>query len=346
MTVEKSFFGKSPEGQEITRYVLRNSRGMEAWLTDFGAILVKLLVPDAQGRAEDVVLGFDQAEGYFQNPSFFGAVIGPNANRIGGAAFTLDGVDYSLDVNDNGNNLHSHAKLGYHKRMWKAAVGENSVTFSLEDDATLGFPGKKQVQVTYSLNEENELRLEYHASSDQRTILNLTNHTYFNLNGAGNGQITDHELWLGASRYTPADAGSIPTGEIAAVAGTPMDFTVRKCVGKEIDADFEQLKLAGGYDHNWLIDGWDGTLRHFATVKGAESGRVMKAYTTLPCVQFYAGNYIDTQTGKGNAVYEKRFGLCLETQYAPDAIHHENFQPCVFGGSAGDYASVTVYRFE
>lgn len=346
MAVEKSLFGKSPEGQEISLYTLSNSKGMKASLTDLGATLVRLFVPDAEGKVEDVVLGFDRAEKYYQNPSFFGAVIGPNANRIGGATFTLDGVNYQLDVNDNENNLHSHAEMGYHKRLWETKIVDNSVTFLLEDDATMGFPGYKKIQVTYSLNEENELKLEYHASSDQRTILNLTNHTYFNLDGAKSGLITDHELWMEASRYTPTVAGSIPTGEIASVTGTPMDFTVVKRVGQEIDTDFEQLKLAGGYDHNWFIDGWDGELRHFATVKGPKSGRVMKAYTTLPCVQFYAGNFIATQVGKENATYEKRFGLCLETQYAPDAIHHEHFPGCVFGGASGDYTSVTVYRFE
>ncbi len=346
MAVEKGLFGKGPKGQDIALYTLRNSNGMKAELTDFGAIIVRLYVPDAKGKAEDVVLGFDQAEKYGQNPSFFGAVIGPNANRIGGAAFALDGVDYQLDVNDNGNNLHSHAELGYHKRLWEAEIGDNSVTFSLEDPATMGFPGNKKVQVTYSLNEENELKLEYRASSDQRTILNLTNHTYFNLEGAGAGTILDHELWLASNRYTPTAAGSIPTGEIASVKGTPMDFTTMKRVGSEIDADFEQLKLAGGYDHNWLIDGWDGEMRHFATVKAPKSGRIMKAYTTLPCVQFYAGNFIEAQRGKKDAAYGKRSGLCLETQYAPDAIHHDGFVPCVFGGPDGDYTSATVYRFE
>ena len=346
MAVEKSIFGKSPEGQEISLYTLSNSKGMKASLTNLGAILVELFVPDAKGNVEDVVLGFDQPEKYYQNPSFFGGVIGPNANRIGGATFTLDGTDFQLDVNDNENNLHSHIELGYHKRLWEANTGDNCVTFLLEDDATMGFPGNKEIQITYSLNEENELKLEYHASSDQRTILNLTNHTYFNLDGAKSGLITDHELYLAASQYTPTDAGSIPTGEIASVTGTPMDFTAMKRVGLQIDADFEQLKLASGYDHNWLIDGWNGELRHFATVKGPKTGRIMKAYTTLPCVQFYAGNYIVTQEGKQNAIYEKRFGLCLETQYAPDAIHHDNFASCVFGGAGGDYSSVTVYRFE
>ncbi len=351
MAVEKSFFGKSPEGKEITLYTISNSKGMKASVTDLGAILVKLLVPDQNGRVEDVVLGFDKAEEYYKNPSFFGAVIGPNANRIGGAAFTLDGVEYQLDVNDGPNNLHSHKELGYHKRIWTADVDDNSVTFSLEDNASMGFPGKKRIQITYTLSEDNELALHYHGVSDCRTIFNPTNHSYFNLEGAKNGVIEDHELWLGASCYTPVVAGAIPTGEIIPVAGTPMDFTSMKRIGLEINADFEQLQLTGGYDHNWVIDGWDGTLRHIATVKAPKSGRIMKAYTTLPGVQFYAGNFIEPETGKEGVLYDKRYGLCLETQYYPDTIHHENFPSCVFGGAeeasdAREYDSVTVYRFE
>lgn len=345
MAVEKSFFGKSPEGQDIILYTLSNSKGMEASVTNLGAILVKLIVPDADGKMDDVVLGFDSADRYYNNPSFFGAVIGPNANRIDRAEFTLDGVDYKLDVNDGPNNLHSHIDQGYHKRIWDAENDDMSVTFSLTDNATMGFPGKKQISVTYTLDEDNGLTLHYHASSDVPTIINPTNHTYFNLNGAGNGDIGDHELWLKAAKYTPVVAGAIPTGEIASVSGTPMDFTVMKQIGLEIDADFEQLKLTSGYDHNWVVDGYDGKLRHIATVKSPKSGRTMETYTTLPGVQFYAGNFITPEAGKGGAAYEKRYGLCLETQYYPDTIHHENFPSCVFGGEGNDYDSVTLYKF-
>lgn len=351
MAVEKSLFGTSPEGREIVLYTISNTKGMKASVTNLGAILVKLEVPDKEGKAEDVVLGFDKAEDYYGNPSFFGTVIGPSANRIKGAAFTLDGVEYQLDANDGANNLHSHKQQGYHKRIWDTQVCGNSVTFSIEDAATMGFPGNKKLQVTYSLNEENELTLHYHGSSDQRTILNPTNHTYFNLEGAGNGIIEDHELWIGASHYTPVVAGSIPTGEIAPVEGTPMDFTKSKRVGLEIRDDFEQLELSGGYDHNFVIDGWDGTLKHVATVKAPKSGRILKAYTTLPGVQFYAGNFVGPEVGKEGITYENRSGLCLETQYFPDSIHHDNFPSCVFGGPEGaadtrEYDSVTVYRFE
>lgn len=348
MAVTKSVFGKSPEGKEISLYTLSNGKGMKAEVTDLGAILVRVLVPNAAGKVDDVVLGFDDGESYYGNGSFFGTVIGPCANRTGGAAYTLDGVNYQLDKNDGENNLHTHKQLGFHKRLWNAETGENSVTFSLEDeDGHLGFPGNKKVSVTYSLNEDNELMLHYHATSDKKTIINLTNHSYFNLDGHGAGNIEEHELWLGASHFTPVVPGSIPTGEIRAVAGTPMDFTQPKKIGRDIREDYEQLLLTGGYDHNFVIDDWDGMLRHIATVKGPKSGRVMKTYTTLPGVQFYAGNFIDVQQGKEGVTYGKRCGFALETQYFPDTIHHENFPSYVFGGENGrDYDSVTVYKFE
>lgn len=346
--VSTSDFGKYPDGRGVKLYTLENDNGMTAAVTDLGAVIVKLIVPDTKGEKADVVLGFDSAESYMGNPSFFGAVIGPSANRIGNAAFDIDGVTYQVDVNDNANNLHSHIEKGYHKLLWNAEVGAGSVRFSLEDtDGNLGFPGNKHVSVEYSLGEDNSLRIHYHGSSDKKTILNLTNHTYFNLDGHSSGSIEDHELWLKASRYTPADAGSIPTGEIAAVAGTPMDFTEPHKVGARIGDAFEQLQFAGGYDHNWVIDGWqdDGELLHFATVTAPKSGRIMKAYTTLPGVQFYAGNFIAEQSGKGGAVYRPRMGMCLETQYFPDSANKPAFPSCIFGQDR-EYDSVTVYRFE
>lgn len=346
ITVESKNFGKSNDGRDIVLYTMKNEKGMTASVMNLGAVLVELKVPDRNGGAEDVVLGFDSGEKYYSNPSFFGAVIGPNANRIGGASFALDGVEYRLAVNDNGNNLHSDFTEGYHARLWEAELLKDGVTFSLQDaDGNMGFPGNKRLQVTYRLDEENGLTLHYHGSSDKRTVLNPTNHSYFNLEGHAAGRIEGHTLWLKSDSYTPVAAGAIPTGEIAPVKGTPMDFTEEKAVGQDINADTEQLRLTGGYDHNWVVAGADGSLQHIATVKAPESGRVMKVYTTLPGVQFYAGNFIDEQTGKGGAIYNKRHGLCLETQYYPDTVHHENFPSCVFG-EGKDYDSVTVYRFE
>lgn len=345
MPVSVSAFGNYPDGREIKLYTIANKKGMQVAVANVGAVLVKVLVPDAGGKTADVVLGFDRGEDYMKNPSFLGAVVGPSANRIENASFSLDGAVYSLDANDGANNLHSHREKGWHKQLWEAVSEGNGVTFSLEDgDGNMGFPGKKKIRVTYLLDEENALTIHYHGISDKKTILNPTNHTYFNLDGHDSGSIEGHEVWLGASRYTPADKGSIPTGEFADVEGTPMDFTEPKKVGKEIEADFEQLNFAGGYDHNWIIDGWDGKLRHFATVKAPKSGRCMEAYTTLPGVQFYVGNFLEDQTGKGGVLYGYRHGLCLESQYFPDSVHKPQFPSCVFGGDR-EYDSVTVFRF-
>ena len=347
MAVEKKLFGKSPEGQEIYLYTISNAKGMEVSVTNVGAALVSVMVPDKDGNVADVVLGFDKAEDYYNNASFMGVVVGPSANRIAGASFDIDGETYQLDVNDNENNLHSHKDNGYHKQLWDATEGGNSVCFVLKDtDGNMGFPGNKEIKVSYSLDDNNALTLGYHASSDKKTVLNLTNHTYFNLDGHDSGSIEEHELCMNASCYTPVVAGAIPTGEIAPVQGTPMDFTVAKKIGAEIEADFEQLKLTGGYDHNWVVDNENGGETLFATAKGPRSGRVMKAYTTLPGFQFYAGNFIDRQQGKNGAVYDKRHGFCLETQFYPESVHHPNFPTCIYGGECGDVHSETTFVFE
>ncbi len=351
MSVEISSFGcysdSKENNREISLYTISNENGMKVSVSDLGAAIVRVIVPDKAGSFSDVVLGFDRGEDYLKNPSFLGVVIGPNANRTGNASFRIDGREYQLDVNDGANNLHSHKDDGYHKRLWQASVTEDGcgVRFELTDvDGGMGFPGNKRISVVYSLSQNNELKLHYHGVSDRKTVLNLTNHTYFNLEGHDSGSMEEHELWLGASRYTPADEGSIPYGDIVPVKGTPMDFTEFKKIGRDINADFEQLKFAGGYDHNWVIDGWDGKLRHCATVKAPGSGRVMKVYTTLPGLQFYAGNFIEDQTGKGGAAYGFRGGLCLETQYFPDSANKPQFPPVIFGGDR-EYDSVTVYSF-
>lgn len=298
-TTVKKAFGMTPDGRQISLYVLSNKNGMQAAVTDYGAILTQLTVPDRDGALADVVLGYDDPEGYFTNPSFFGATVGPNANRIGGAAFVLDGTRYELDKNDGENNLHSHKQFGYHKRLWDAQAEGAGVTFSLKDeDGSLGFPGNRTFRVTYMLDDENRLTIHYHGTSDRPTVINFTNHTYFNLRGHGAGNIEDHVLCLKASRYTPADSGSIPTGEIAPVAGTPMDFTAPHRIGERIDEPFEQLKFGGGYDHNWVIDGWNGEVKQFAQVTAPGTDRVLRVYTDLPGVQFYAGNFIEPQKGK------------------------------------------------
>ena len=343
--VTKELFGKTVDGTEIYKYWIENKKGMKAAVINYGAILVNLLVPDSEGNVDDVVLGYGSLEDYFENGSFFGATVGPNANRIGGASFELDGVRYQLDVNDGVNNLHSHVKEGYHKRVWDAEEGEDQVRFSLKDqDGSMGFPGNKEIQVTYTLTDENALEIHYQGSSDQNTIINMTNHTYFNLAGHGKGTIHDHVLTLNASHYTPIVPGAIPTGEIASVAGTPFDFMTEKRIGEEIGADNEQLKMTGGYDHNWVLDGADGKIRKFADVKEPESGRCMEVFTDLPGVQFYAGNSITPQTGKEDVEYGPRSGFCLETQYYPDTANKPQFPSCVFGPER-KYDTTTVYKF-
>lgn len=345
MGIVKEKFGTLKTGEEIYLYTLKNKNGIEAKLTNFGAGLVNLFVPDKDGKMEDVVLGYDNLEDYVSNPSFFGVTIGPNANRIGGAAFTLNGREYHLPVNDGPNNLHSDMNDGYQKRAWTTEEGENSVTFAIEGkDGEMGFPGNKKIKLTFTLTDNNELKLKYYAASDADTLINLTNHSYFNLAGHDSGSIEGHLLCLHASNYTPVLPGAIPTGEIAPVAGTPLDFTKKKRIGEEIGADYEQLKLVQGYDHNFVLDGADGTMREVAEAQDPKSGRRMKVFTTLPGMQFYAGNCIAQQTGKGGVHYGPRTGFCLETHFFPDNIHHPEFQQAVFGGDKV-YESETIYAF-
>ena len=326
-------------------YTLSNAGGMQAKIINFGANLISLLVPDRNGNLEDVVLGYDKLDDYYGNSSFFGATIGPSANRIAGACFEIDGQRYQIDANDGENNLHSHIAEGYHKRVWDVTETENGLVLSVEGkDGEMGFPGNKKVTVTFSLSDDNALKLSYHVTADANTIVNMTNHTYFNLAGHKAGRIEDHLLKINASHYTPVVPGAIPTGKIAPVEGTPMDFTKMKPIGQDINADCEQLKIGQGYDHNFVIDGADGTLREIAEAEDPKSGRKMKVFTDLPGVQFYAGNCIGEETGKENTAYGPRKGFCLETQFYPDNIHHPNFPQAVFGPGK-DYDSVTIYQF-
>lgn len=343
--MKRELFGKTTDGKEVYKYWIENSKGMKAGVINYGAILVNLFAPDKNGNMDDVVLGYDTLEEYVENGNFFGATVGPNANRIGGAGFDLDGVHYQLEVNDGANNLHSHLTEGYHTRVWEAKEEQGSVTFFLEDaDGNMGFPGNKKVWVTYTLTEDNELKIHYRAQSDKNTIINMTNHSYFNLEGHDKGTIYDHILKLEASYYTPIVMGAIPTGEIAAVEGTPFDFTKGKRVGEEIDADNEQLKMTNGYDHNWVIDGADGSLRKFADVTEPVSGRHMEVFTDLPGVQIYAGNGMSRQKAKGNSSYDFRGGICLETQYYPDTANKPEFPSAVYGPDR-EYDSTTIYKF-
>ncbi len=345
MSVEVSSFGKTRDGREAKLYTVKNSKGAMAAITDFGATLVKLLVPNDKGEFKDVVLGFDNVSQYETNDSFLGATVGPNANRIGGCRFTIDGVEYKLADNDGGNNLHSDDDLGFHMQIFDAQVLENGVKFTISvKDMVMGFPGNKTAGVTYTLSDDNELKLEYEGVSDKKTIFNMTNHSYFNLAGhdAGRMGVLDTELMLKSSRYTEIVPGAIPTGKLPQVEGTPMDFRKAKKIGLEVDADFEQMTMVHGYDHNFALDDYDGTLRLAA--KASCDGRTMEVYTDLPGIQFYSGNGLSDYDAKDGAKYSKRCGFCLETQYFPDSINQPSFVSPI--KDAGEkYHTVTVYKF-
>jgi len=343
MGVTVKTFGKTKSKEDILLYTIKNANGMSASVTNFGAILVNLLVPDANGELKDIVLGFDKGTDYFKNGSFFGATVGRNANRIGGASALIDGVEYKFPVNDGSNNLHTDFSVGMHMKLWDAEIIGNSVAFSvISPDMEAGFPGTVKAKVTYTLADENAIEISYEAVSDKKTIINMTNHTYFNLEGHDAGSIENTELQLNCSKYTPVVKGAIPTGELADVEGTVFDFRTAKPIGQEINAKEKQLKLVKGYDHNFVVDGYDGTQKLIAVAKAG--GRTMLVYSDLPGVQFYAGNCIAKQKGKGNVKYSKRTGFCLETQYFPDNANQTNFKKAVF--NAGEvYSTKTVYKF-
>ena len=342
--MKKESFG-AVGGREVFLYTLENKNGMQAVISDFGALIVRIIAPDHAGNFADVALGYDSLEPYLHNGCFLGAVIGPNANRIGGASYELEGKVYHLDVNDGANNLHSHKELGLHKRVWEAQEKDGGLLLSLTlADGELGFGGNKTLSVFYEVTEDNGLRITYDGDSDKNTVINLTNHCYFNLDGQGAGTIENHSLQIFAQSYTPADAGSIPYGDIVPVCGTPMDFTRPHVIGERICDDFDQLKMAGGYDHNWVCDGWDGTVRRVAVLKNQTGTRTMEVWTDLPGMQFYAGNFLEEEEGKDGARYRRRCGLALETQFFPDTPNKPQFPSSVFGPGR-HYHTVTVYRF-
>jgi aldose 1-epimerase len=337
MSILQKSYGTTNEGEKITEFIVSNENGCTMHLINYGAIMNKLFVPDKQGNTDDVVLGYDDLEGYLKNPGYFGATIGRNGNRISSASFEINGVTYQLDKNEGENNLHSGFD-GYNKRVWDFSVNEaeNEVIFLLvSPDKDQGFPGEFKVSVSYK------------GISDKDTIANLTNHSYFNLEGHTSNSILDHILWINASKFVPVVGSSaIPSGELWDVKGTPMDFTTPKTVKQDIEADYEQLKFTGGYDHNYVLDKKAMELTKIATVEAPISGRKMEVYTDLPGVQLYAGNFIngDQDVCKDGIVYKKRSGLCLETQYFPDAIHHENFEsPILKAGE--EYKTTTIYKF-
>lgn len=348
MITEKKF-GTTLNKENITLYSIRNGQGMQADVITYGAILVSLYVPDKDGAVADVVLGYDKPKDYFTNDNFFGATIGPLANRTKGAEFELDGVTYKIPANENGNNLHGDGDKGLHKVLWMGEKNEkeNAVTLTtLSADGELGFPGNRKFQVTYRLTEDNALEIHYCVESDKKTIINLTNHSYFNLKGHDCAQsIEEEKLWIKASRYTPISSKLLSKGEISSVVGTPFDFTDMKPIGQDINRQNEQLELAGGYDHNFVIDDYgEGKVQKIAVLADEEAGRSLEVYTDLPGVQLYAGNFINMQSGKGGARYFPRCAVCMETQYFPGCANQRGFyKPVVTPGKP--FISTTIYRF-
>jgi len=338
-------FGSTSKKEEAVLYTLTNEKGMSASITNYGAALVKLNVPDKEGKLRDVVLGYDDVTGYEKGGGSFGAPVGRNANRIGGAVITIQDKTYELEKNDNGNNLHSGTNY-YNKRIWN--VGEKTdskIEFVLHSpDGDQGYPGTLDMHVTYELTEDNELRLIYDAVPDQDTIINMTNHSYFNLDGHDSGNVLKELVTLDADYFTRADAQSIPTGELVDVTGTPMDFRMPRALGEAIDADYEAVRLGKGYDHNWVLKN-NGKFDKVAQAVSEKSGIVMEVWTDLPGMQMYTANFLDNEHGKNGAVYGIRDAVCFETQYFPDAVHHENFaSPICKKGMP--YHTVTSYKFE
>jgi aldose 1-epimerase len=347
--ITKESFGTTADGTTVDLYTLINANGCEAKITNYGGIVVSLRVPDREGNLSDVVLGFDSFEPYLGNHPHFGALIGRYGNRIGKAEFVLDGEEYALAANNEENHLHGGLE-GYDKVVWEAEVVEDDDGPALEleylsPDMEEGYPGNLSVEVLYRLTEDNGLRIDYRATTDKKTVVNLTHHSYFNLENGGASDILGHEVMIAADRFTPVDEGLIPTGELRSVEGTPLDFRQPVAIGARIDQDDEQMKFGGGYDHNWVLNNQDGTLALAARVHEPTTGRVMEVYTTEPGLQFYSGNFLDgSQLGKGGAAYEHRSGFCLETQHYPDSPNKPEFPSTVL--EPGEvYTQTTIYKF-
>jgi aldose 1-epimerase len=347
--IKKDAFGKTPDGKSVDVYTLTNSHGLEARVMNFGGIVLSLRVPDRNGKLDDIVLGFDSLEPYFTNNPHFGSIIGRYANRIANGKFTLDGVEYTLPKNDGPNTLHGGVK-GFDKHLWQAEALEYTKDAALvlrytSPDGEEGFPGNLKTKVTYTLTDSDELAIDYEATTDKATPVNLTSHGYFNLAGQGTGDVFAHELLINGDRFIPVDKNLIPTGELRPVKGTPLDFTESFSIGSRINSKDEQLILARGYDQTFVINRKGPELELAARVHEPTTGRILEIYTTEPGVQFYSSNFLDgTLTGKQARVYKQHYALCLETQHYPDSPNHPTF-PTTILRPGQTYHSRTVYRF-
>ncbi|HMK21862.1 MAG TPA: aldose epimerase family protein [Terriglobales bacterium] len=348
--MKKQPFGKLSDGREVDLYTLTNKKGMEVVITNFGGIVVSLKVPDRAGKVDDVVLGYDSLDGYLTNKAFFGATIGRYGNRIGHAKFTLDGKAYTLLNNDGDNILHGGPE-GFSKRLWTAkdVSGQRGSALELtylSKDGEEGFPGNLSAKVVFTLTDTNELVIDYSATTDKDTVVNLTNHSYFNLAGQGNGDVLRYILTIPGDKITAVDAALIPTGELRPVAGTPFDFTKETPIGERINQGDPQITIGKGYDHNWVLtSGGSASPAVVAEAYEPTSGRVLRVLSTEPGLQFYSGNFLDGSIeGKGGKIYKHRYGFCLETQHFPDSPNHPSF-PSTELKPGKTYATTTIFKF-
>ena len=343
-------FGTLSDGREVNAFVLKNARGMSVQILDLGGVIASIKVPDSSGNFADVTTGFDYPQPYLDGAGYMGAIVGRYANRISGGKFSIDGIDYSLAKNNGDNAIHG-GLVGFDKKIWDVEflVGLHDSKLKLSTfspDGEEGYPGRVEVSVTYTLNDQNQLTIDYSATSDKATIINLTNHAYFNLDGHQAGSILEQEVMLNANHFTPIDESSIPTGVILDVAGTPLDFRQRKAIGLEIESEDQQMNFGSGYDHNFVINHSEpGSVSLAAEVYSPNSGRVMKVYTDQPGIQFYTGNFLNGKlVGKEGAVYGRRSAFCLETQHFPDSPNKPMFPSTIL--QPGDqFASRTIFEF-
>ncbi len=341
-SVETSVWGKTPAGEDVKLFTLRNASGMEVKITNWGAYIVSIKVADKNGKFADVALGFDTLDGYLGKNPFFGCIAGRYANRIGHATFKLDGVEYKVTANSGKHQLHGGME-GFDKKLWATKVSRDGVMLGyISADGEEGYPGTLECTVSYRLTDDNALEISYRAGTDKPTVLNLTNHCYFNLAGEGSGDILGHQLTIPTEFITATDDDLIPTGEIVSIKGTPLDFTTPHAIGERIGADFKPLIQGIGYDHNYVLSG--SGMKLAATVKDPASGRVMTVRTTEPGVQLYTGNHLNGVPGKGGHIYAKRHGFCLETQHYPDSPNHSSF-PSVILRPGEMFNSTTIYQF-
>jgi aldose 1-epimerase len=345
VTVEE--FGSMPDGKPVSLYTLENKNGIEMKVMNYGGIITSLTTPDKNGNFDDVVLGYDSLSSYLKSSPFFGALIGRYGNRIAKGKFKIDGEEYNLPINNGSNHLHGGPK-GFDKVYWNIEVPADSSSLKLSYqsvDGEQGYPGNLLAEVFYHLTDSNELRIEYKATTDKKTVVNLTQHSYFNLGGKQAKDILGHSLTIDADNFIPVDTALIPTGEIRNVKGTPFDFTKAETIGSRIEQKDEQLQYGHGYDHNWVLNNYNGKMHKVAELSEPVSGRLMEVFTTEPGLQFYSGNFLNgTLTGKYNTVYNFRSGLCLETQHYPDSPNQPKF-PSVILNPGETYQTTTIYKF-